>query len=256
MADPIPPLGEFAAGLNALLCADCSRFAQRARQSKTHRLSRADIARGLSGERWDTKIRGIEDPAWRPNFIETAAAVEAAWRDHPEWFPKSTLGFKVQNGHHGFVLRRFVPCDDSPEFGKIVAAWRARRSDAEFLDQWSHAPFVSVVDISPEDPAQYRIVSYSRELRDQLGEDKTGLTFAENHNPTYAKAVMEDFSAVKASGEPSCRDILWQFRAPSASLVFRNAALPCLDEGRIVSQAHWAVFRYGLIARRGNGKSD
>lgn len=252
--DSLPLTGEVAAAMFALLSADCVRFAKRAKNSPTNPLSRTAIAFGAFGSKADTTIRDIYDDDWRPARLETAAAIEAAWRHHECWAPKRAWGPLIEDGVHGFVLRRFVSPDDSPEFAEMVRDWRERSSDAAFMDAWCGCREVSIVDVRADDPADYFVRSYAADLKTRLNVDKTGVRFSENHNPTYGRAVQRDFRNVKESGEAACRDVLWQFRAPNANLIFRNVTLPCLSEGVIVSRAHWAVYRDGVITRRGRGE--
>lgn len=243
----VPPLGDYIAALRVVLQSDCVRFARRVRglPGRDH-ISRATLSRPLGSE---SPTRGIYEYDWWPARVETAGQLEKAWRDHPEWNPRVVLDLKVLDGPHGFVLRRFVDPHSSPEFRADVEAWITRPSDAAFVDAYRADPAVSIVDVTADDPAQYRVLSYAEGLRRALGMDKTGEPFSTNHNATYSQAVQADFRAVKETGAPSCRDVLWQFWAPHGHRLFRNVALPCLDVGIIVSKAELVAYRPGAIAR-------
>jgi hypothetical protein len=86
---------------------------------------------------------------------------------------------------------------------------------------------VSVVDVSAEDPCDYRILKHSADVSAHTGINKEGILFRQNRTPLYRKAICRDYSSVLSDGRPMAFDIFWQVRKFNEGSFYRRLLLPC-----------------------------
>lgn len=235
--EKLPLLGELMSACFEMLKHDCQRFARLAggEDRGAERLSPRQIARTVG---WgDTTVRNIARDDWDPKSPQLLRDIERAYSGHPDWHPKRVLDLYAQAGDDGYVFRRLVDPETAPEFATLLERWRLRADDASFVAESLRDHAVTLVDVTPEDPGDFRIRHYSPALLALHSYDKTGIKFRDNRFPTYARSIMLDFEACRTRGAPMCRDVYRWYRRPSESILFRGLMLPCPGDGVVVSKA-------------------
>lgn len=235
--DKLPLLGELTSACFELLKHDCQRFARRAGAADrgADRLTPRRIARTI---RWgETTVRNIARDGWDPKNPQLLRDIERAYHRHADWHPKRVLDIHSAAGDDGYLLRRLVDPETAPEFAGLLDRWRLRADDPSFVAEALRDHGVTLVDVEADEPGDFRVRHYAPGLLALHGYNKTGIRFRDNRFPTYARSIMADFSACKASGQPMSRDVFRWFRRPSEAILFRGMMLPCLDARVIVSKA-------------------
>jgi hypothetical protein len=190
----------------------------------------------------DWIVRDIRKPEWFVKNVEHLFRIEEVLSKHPLWQPKVIFGEMCRGGEHSFVYRRWVDPYHSPEFQADVRRWRARRSDAEFIELAKQDPWVSIIDIAANDPYDYRVIHYAPAMIEKFGFSKNNTKISDHPSPAYAEILANDLRDAVVTGEARCKDVVHLYASRKDRVVFRNITLPCLSEGKLVSRMkleHW-----------------
>jgi hypothetical protein len=103
-------------------------------------------------------------------------------------------------------------------------------------------------DVEPDDIAQLgdKQVQYANSMRNSRGFNKTGAQLGDHPSTAYANLIASDFHSAVKSGDARCKDVVHLYDSFDDRIVFRNVALPCLDQNIVVSKIkveYWMLGR-------------
>ena len=190
----------------------------------------------MAGFSSDWIVRDIRKPGFFVKNVAHLFDIEESLRHHPKWQPKTVYGEKSRGNSTSFVYRRWVDPRESPEFKEDAMRWADRRSDAHFLDHAADDPWSSILDVTAEIPQDYRFETYAAAVTAKFGVSKKGTTLRAPPGDPYCEILSHDFHSSVGSGEARCKDVVQLFESNRNRVIFRNIALPCLSEGRLVTK--------------------
>lgn len=181
-------------------------------------------------------VRDIRKPDWFVKNVAHLFKIEAALRDHPNWHPKKVFDEKEYVAPDSYVLRRLVDPFEAPEFRELAFRWSARSDDATFVEQTCSIPWVNVVDVSPSNPRNYKIIKYDSVMKNTSGIDKQGIRLGDHANKIYATMSCEFFEETVSANEPRCRDVVSFGESRVDHVIYRSIALPCLESNIVITK--------------------
>lgn len=199
-------------------------------------------------------VRDIRKPHWHVKNPIQLFRIETALCRHPRWQPRVILAEDSEESADSFVYRRWVDPFASADFRDDALLWSIRKSDTTFLERMIDDPWVTLVDTSTAKSSDYQVVSYSKEMRERYGFDKSGIRLGQNLCPVYSRFMARDYEKVATeSDRPHCKDVVYANEAMGYRVVFRNISLACQTLGLVVSKLkieHWQAGRFEFNAPR------
>lgn len=143
------------------------------------------------------------------------------------------------------VLRRpqplsLLPTAD-PELNQVYQYWATCRSDGllpkrKDIDVLQLKPVLGhthLVDVSAQDPADYRYRLYGSKVRLNRFSNYTNTRLGDLPSVTYRNALIDDYSAVAWSGTPLYQNVV--ARVQSVRYSYSRLLLPLAEDGRRVN---------------------
>lgn len=201
-------------------------------------------------------VRDIRKPHWFAKNATQLFRIEAALCQHPLWYPKRILGEEDRDGATSYVYRRWVDPVDTPEFREDFRLWETRPSDMSFIERMRDDPWVSLIDTSSVNPAEFRILSYASAMVEQFGFTKTGDLLGDHQNEAYAELTSKDFGDLVKGGVPLCKDMVHINKSQNDRAVFRSIGFPCPKENLVVSKMKLEQWLPGRLKQSGPRTRD
>lgn len=143
------------------------------------------------------------------------------------------------------VVRRtqplaLLPAED-PDLNVVYQYWRScshdgllpRRKDIDVLQLKPVLGHTHLVDVTPQDPMDYRFRLYGSKVRLNRFRNYTNQRVGDLPSAPYRKTVIEDYSSVVWSGTPLYQNIV--ARLQSIRYSYSRVLLPLAEDGRKVN---------------------
>jgi hypothetical protein len=203
----------------------------------------------MAGLSSDWIVRDIRKKDWFVKNVAHLFDIEKVLCNHPLWQPKTVYGEMSRGTQASFVHRRWVDPFESLEFKAEVERWEKRGSDAAYINEKIDDPWVTILDVTADDPRDYVAISYAGAMTHQFGFSKAGRRLGDHPSPAYVEIATHDFHEVVQTGEARCKDVVRLYDSREDRVIFRTIALPCLSEGKVVSKMKMEHWHPGRLSR-------
>lgn len=159
--------------------------------------------------------------------------------------PQSNLATPQVGLLEDVVLRRPQPLaslpTDDPELNSVFEYWNScrrdgmlpRRKDIDVLQLKPVLGHTHLVDVSAQDPADYRFRLYGSKVRLDRFRNYSNTRVGDYPSVAYRNALIQDYSAVVWSGTPLYQNVVARLRAIRYS--YSRLLLPLAEDGRKVN---------------------
>lgn len=202
-------------------------------------------ARALSMESGipDRLLRGMDSPSWKPS-LQTLIRIQDANSGHEKWPELNCERVREIGDDTGFVMRRIhaddedfeVQLDDTREshFSEALGIWRSDMPDDRKLDELLRFENATMIDTSPFDPREFRILRHSDVSKSAGGMDGSGLRLGGFRSKNYSEAAMSDYMMVSRTGVPQLADVIWFQTGTDMGAFYQRICLP-VGRDRVVT---------------------